>query len=1026
METAASIVAVLQVSEKVIGYIRSASGATEDRKRLRALVRACSNILLTIRDGIEDSEEGQAWAGTVRLLASPLSRLQTALELAAIKLQTRDCTKEKFKWPFKEKEVQKLIEAIESEKSLLILALENSSSRLLHEINIRSKESNMYLYDLTTLLSAHVTGTRFDARDLKSAIAMIRDAQINMHEGLSIMGEVRERRDLAKLRLKILDWLSPIDHALQQHDKISRRQAGTCEWFLSSESYQTWLCTSGRILFCPGIPGAGKTIVASSVVADLWDRVKQDETVAVAFFFCEFGKQDEQTVDAMMLSILKQLVERRVSPSSSTQLLYDQSGEGIKRPLHDDIMIALQSETGSYESVYIVVDALDECRFAREVLSGLFSLQKQFGINFLATSRPVPEIQNLFQGTTQVAIHASNEDVKLYLEAQIQKTPYFARLSHTLQEEVKIGIIQSVQGMFLLAKLHLESLDGKRSNKMLRVALKGLSTGQGAYNSAYSSAMERIESQVPDQVELAKQVLSWIVHAKRAMRTLEIQEALGVEPGLSGIDRDNCPLVDDMVSACCGLVTINEGTNTMRLTHYTTQEYFVRTKQAWFPEAEAMIARQCLTYLAFDVWGLRYRALGAGDDPKYVLYRYATQRWAEHAKSAPSELPLVLEFVRRPRNLANSLQYLFHFDQFGRCSSGIHATAGFGLLEATRILLDESTDPNTETSSGTTPLIYAAIGGHLPIVKLLLERGAAINKHNKRGYTPLYSAVEYRNKAVADHLLECHADARNQSLHSAVQRSFFDMVKPLLDAGADANRQDADGDLPIHLLSANSDTFMVKTLLEAGTEINHCGYKGRTPLHVACANTGATVVKILLQNKADPNPSNYIGKSPLGVACWRGNEVITQMLLDAGADLNHLDDESNSALHYACRAGHEAIAKLLLEGGIEVYHVNKLGQTALFNACLGSHEVIVRLLLESGVDFDHKDNNGKSALDISRQGKAGPIVQMLLDQGATEIDIQPPPLAFESSSTLPSDREGKVSEIQLMPADAESSRTFSI
>jgi hypothetical protein len=122
MEATASIIAILQLSEKVIKYVRDVSGATDERKRLREQVRACSNILLTLRDGVEDSDEGQVWAKTVGLLASPLERLQKALELAAIKLQTKSSTKEKLKWPFKEKEVQKLIDAIESEKSLLVLS----------------------------------------------------------------------------------------------------------------------------------------------------------------------------------------------------------------------------------------------------------------------------------------------------------------------------------------------------------------------------------------------------------------------------------------------------------------------------------------------------------------------------------------------------------------------------------------------------------------------------------------------------------------------------------------------------------------------------------------------------------------------------------------------------------------------------------------------------------------------------------------------------------------------------------------
>jgi hypothetical protein len=90
--------------------------------------------------------------------------------------------------------------------------------------------------------------------------------------------------------------------------------------------------------------------------------------------------------------------------------------------------------------------------------------------------------------------------------------------------------------------------------------------------------MERIEGQVKDQKELAKQVLSWIAYAKRPLTTLELQHALAIVVGESELDEDNLPEIEDMVSACAGLVTIDKESDIIRLIHYTTQEYFERTQ----------------------------------------------------------------------------------------------------------------------------------------------------------------------------------------------------------------------------------------------------------------------------------------------------------------------------------------------------------------------------------------------------------------------------------------------------------------
>jgi hypothetical protein len=120
-------------------------------------------------------------------------------------------------------------------------------------------------------------------------------------------------------------------------------------------------------------------------------------------------------------------------------------------------------------------------------------------------------------------------------------------------------------------------LIGIRSLKALRTALKTLPIGSEGYDDAYKEAMERIEGQIKNSRELAKQVLSWITCAKRPLTTSELRHALAVEVGESKLDEENLPEIEDVLSEYAGLVTINEQSNVIRLVHYTTQEYFERT-----------------------------------------------------------------------------------------------------------------------------------------------------------------------------------------------------------------------------------------------------------------------------------------------------------------------------------------------------------------------------------------------------------------------------------------------------------------
>ena len=119
--------------------------------------------------------------------------------------------------------------------------------------------------------------------------------------------------------LEILDWLTPIDYTNQQCDLINRRQRGTGQWLLDSPEFKTWMDTKKQTLFCPGIPGAGKTILTSIVVDDLCNRF-QDGSVGIAYIYCNFRRQEK--ADDLLASLLKQLAQGRPSIPESFKSLY--------------------------------------------------------------------------------------------------------------------------------------------------------------------------------------------------------------------------------------------------------------------------------------------------------------------------------------------------------------------------------------------------------------------------------------------------------------------------------------------------------------------------------------------------------------------------------------------------------------------------------------------------------------------------------------------------------------------------------
>lgn len=258
---------------------------------------------------------------------------------------------------------------------------------------------------------------------------------------------------------EILEWISPTHFPAQHSDLISSKQEGTGLWFLISPEYTEWIQGSKKTLFCHGIPGAGKTMMAAITVEHLLETVKCD-SIGVAYLYCNYKAQAGYTTISLLAAILKQLAQGRLSAAESVVRLFNHHSSQGTRPSLEELFGALQSIVASYSRVYLVIDALDECTDREgtrsNLISKLRSLQSNADLFILVTSRFIPDIVNEFKSEPTIEVRASKADIELFLKGRMYQLPNCVKRDDALQVLVQEKLAAAADGM-LVYPHHLET-----------------------------------------------------------------------------------------------------------------------------------------------------------------------------------------------------------------------------------------------------------------------------------------------------------------------------------------------------------------------------------------------------------------------------------------------------------------------------------------------------------------------------------------------------------------------------------------
>ena len=442
---------------------------------------------------------------------------------------------------------------------------------------------------------------------------------------------------------------------------------------------------------------------------------------------------------------------------------------------------------------------------------------------------------------------------------------------------------------------------------------------------------------------------------------------------------------------------------TVHFVHFSVQEYLIKAVDSNPMElqgpqlsdryhAHEKNSHICLKYLLYDDFRQHKNSTQEQFNEKikhYAFLNYAGAHWGWHVNRCRPFSPTTI-------NLSNDLldplnqKWLSYSEVVGGRANGsfsrfyarfkdnypspLFYASLWGIIETMTFLITErAQDVNHVGGLYGSPLKAAAAHGFEEAVRLLLDKGADIDLNGGQFGTAIQTAAAYGQIKVSKLLLECNPNVN-------LRGGWFDGT-PLLAAAWISSRRTAEE--------------MVRLLVQAGADVGTTDSKGATAMHSFAANGATSVLKVLVQNNASLDLQDKNGTTPLMLAIEEGRKSAVKFLVTSGANVNLKNDNGFRALHFACEQ--PQCMPILLDHGSEIDACDSKGATALHLAVWKLDISAVLFLVENGANLNIKDEEGMTVLHIvagycsdpldeaapaESQGLASMIIDLLLKYGA--------------------------------------------
>ncbi|RDD43947.1 Transient receptor potential cation channel subfamily A member 1 [Trichoplax sp. H2] len=263
-----------------------------------------------------------------------------------------------------------------------------------------------------------------------------------------------------------------------------------------------------------------------------------------------------------------------------------------------------------------------------------------------------------------------------------------------------------------------------------------------------------------------------------------------------------------------------------------------------------------------------------------------------------------------------------------------------------------------------SPLHYAAKYNRVEIIRSLVDHGADVNIPGYDSIPPISIAAKHNSLAAFEVLISC---------------------------GAKVDLQDVDGNTTLHEASKFGHVRMCELILRIDPAlVNYTDNDLMTPLHVSCMRDRNNVCKLLIKHGASLIKKSIDGGAPIHFAASRGATEVIGLLLDSANNkrrkyidqINDRDNERRTPLHRAAQGGYKQAVEMCVRNGADITAIQRDGLTALHIAASNGYPDVVEALIQHHAPVDARDFQYRTPLHLAASFGHTAVMIILMQSGA--------------------------------------------